>query len=543
MGRNFIFISFLLFLFACSSPTSEQDKKIFRYNEAAGITSLDPLFSKNLANIWACNQLFNGLVQLDEKLHVKPCIATSWEIADDGLTYIFKLQTDIYFHYHQQFGDRGTRTVSAQDFVYSFKRIIDPQYASPGAWVFQNIAYHDGIPLIHAENDSLLTIQLSKPFPAFLGILAMKYCSVVPKEIVEFYGKDFRQHPIGTGPFYYQYWKEGVKLVLRKNEHYFETDELGNSLPYIDAVSITFLMDKQSAFLEFVKGNLDFLSGLDPGYKDEILTRDGRLNPKYHDQFYLLTEPYLNTEYFGIMMDPENTDKTHPLHLREVRQAINYGFDRFKMIRYLRNNIGTPGINGIIPAGMPSFDSLKIKGYQYDPARSRKLLVDAGFPNGEGLLPITLTTSSEYLDLCKFIQHEMSELGIQINIDVSPPATLKELKAQAKLAFFRASWIADYPEAENYLSLFYSHNFCPAGPNYTHFSNPAYDHLFEQSQQEVNDSLRYTFYQEMDNLIMQESPVIILYYDQVLRFIRKKVTGLGSNPINMLDLRRVRIED
>ncbi|MEA3476580.1 MAG: ABC transporter substrate-binding protein [Bacteroidota bacterium] len=521
----------------------EQEKKIFRYNEAAGITSLDPSLSKNLANIWVCNQLFNGLVQLDEQLYVQPCISKSWSISRDGLTYTFKLRTDVYFHKHERFGDTETRSVTAHDFVYSFNRIIDPSNASPGAWVFQNIGFQDGTPLINAINDSLLSIQLSKPFPPFLGILAMKYCSVVPREIVDFYGKEFRQHPVGTGPFYFQYWKEGVKLVLRKNDYYFETDHQGNSLPYIDAVSITFLMDKQSAFLEFVKGNLDFLSGLDPGYKDEILTRDGALSPKYIDQFYLITEPYLNTEYLGIMMDSETIDETHPLQLREVRQAINHGFDRHKMIRYLRNNIGTPGTNGIIPAGMPSFDSLKIKGYNYDPDKSQKLLADAGFPNGEGLAAITLTTSSEYLDLCKFIQHEMSDLGIQINIDVSPPATLKELKAQAKLAFFRASWIADYPEAENYLSLFYRHNFCPAGPNYTHFSDPAYDRLYEQSQQEIDDTLRFSLYQEMDNLMMQESPVVILYYDQVLRFVRKNVSGLGSNPINMLDLRKVKIEN
>ncbi len=532
-----LIISALVLLIACSGHVNKQGKQIFRYNEASGITSLDPAFAKNLANIWVCNQLYNGLVQLDDGLHVQPCIAKSWTISEDGLLYSFQLRNDIFFHKDTLFGKEGTRIVTARDFVYSFNRILDPKIASPGAWVFQNIAFEKGVPAITAINDTILNIRLSKPFPPFLGILSMKYCSVLPFEIVDQHGKDFRQNPIGTGPFYFKYWKEGVKLVLRKHENYFEYDIQGTQLPYIDGVAITFLMDKQAAFLEFVKGNIDFLSGLDPGYKDEILTRDGKLNPKYNDRFYLLTEPYLNTEYLGIIMDAEAINDKHPLRFKQIRQAMNYGFDRHKMIRYLRNNIGSPGNYGIIPLGMPAFDSTKIIGYHFDPERSRQLLADAGFPNGEGLNPITLTTTSEYLDLCKFIQHEMSDLGIQLQIDVSPPATLKELKAQAKLPFFRASWIADYPEAENYLSLFYSNNFCPVGPNYTHFSNTQFDEWYMQSQQAINDSIRYDLYQKMDNLMMDESPVIILYYDQVLRFVSNNVTGLGSNPINQLDLR------
>ena len=534
-------IALIITLFSCTSEVRNEDKKIFRYNEAAGITSLDPAFAKNLANIWVCNQLFDGLVQLDHNLDVQPAIAKSWEISNDGLLYTFHLRNDVFFHQDPLFGDSGTRNVVAQDFEFSFLRIIDPSTASPGAWVFQNIANEQGKPAINVVNDSTLSIRLNKPFPAFLGILSMEYCSVLPSEIIENYGKDFRRNPIGTGPFYFKYWKEQVKLVLRRNTNYFEKDSNGNSLPYIDAVAITFLMDKQAAFMEFVKGNIDFLSGLDPGYKDEILTSDGRLNPKFHDRFYLLGEPYLNTEYLGIMMDPDLTEPDNPLRIKQLRQAINYGFDRTKMIRYLRNNIGAPGHFGITPPGMPSFDSVTT-GYSYDPAKARALLREAGFPDGKGLPPISLTTTSEYLDLCKFIQHEMNDLGIEMEIDVTPPATLKELKAQSKLSFFRASWIADYPDAENYLSLFHSRNFSPVGPNYTHFSNEKYDSWYIRSQQAIDDSVRHMLYRRMDSLMMSESPVIILYYDQVLRFISNRVTGLGSNPVNQLDLRRVKID-
>ena len=334
-------------------------------------------------------------------------------------------------------------------------------------------------------------------------------------------------------------WKEGVKLVLLKNPAYFETEN-GARLPYLDAVSISFVPDKQSSFLEFIKGNLDFISGIDPTYKDELLTRDGKLQPKYKSRIKLVSQPYLNTEYLGFMVGkPAEAKMISVTGDKRIRQAINMAFDRKKMIRYLRNNIGTPGYQGITPKGLPSFDSGRVF-YDYDPEKARQLLASAGYPEGRGLPPIVLTSTPDYLDLCKYMQHQVANIGIEMKIEVSPPAAVKEMKAEAKLAFFRASWIADYPDAENYLSMFYSRNFCPQGPNYTHFSNPEFDRLYEKSMATVNDSVRFQYYRRMEKIMMEEAPVIVLYYDQVLRFVQKNIEGLGSNPMNLLSLKRVK---
>ncbi len=536
-------VSLIVLLISCNNDRkSEKGKTVFIYNESAGISSLDPAFSKDQACIWPDNQLYNGLVQLDDKLEVLPCIAKSYEISDDGLLYTFHLRNDVFFHDHELFKNKKGRKVTASDFVYSFKRIIDPKVASPGAWVFNYVNDSIGENKFNfkALNDSTLLIMLSKPFPPFLSILSMQYCSVVPKEIVEYYGKDFRKHPVGTGPFKFKMWKEGVKLVLVKNENYFEF-EGKERLPYLDAVDVTFNTDKQSVFLEFMKGNIDFMSGIDPAYKDVILTKKGTLNPEYNDKFKLITQPYLNTEYLGFLVDSVSPLLLNsPTRLKAIRQAVNIGFDKKKMIRYLRNNIGTAGIYGFIPAGMPSFDTSKIKGYDYNPELAKKLLADAGFPNGEGLPEITLSTAAAYLDLVEYIQQQLSEIGIKIKIDVNPPASLREMIAKSKVVCFKGSWIADYPDAENYLSLFYSRNFCPKGPNYTHFKNKLFDDLYEKAQYLNNDSLRFHYYQQMDSLIMAESPVVVLYYDQVLRFTQKNISGLGSNPMNLLTLKRVR---
>ena len=543
---------FILLLFtSCHGPNKDnKNLTVFRYNESAGITSLDPAFAKDQANIWACNQLYNGLVQLDDKLNVIPCIAKSWEISNDGLDYTFHLRNDVFFYKTQDTRLKTQdfkRKVIASDFVYSLNRLIDPKVASPGGWVLSNVKrvqssmskVQSSNLSIFAVNDSTLRIELKEAFPPFLGLLSMQYCSVVPKEAVEYYGKDFRKNPVGTGPFQFSMWKEGVKLVLSKNKNYFEKDG-ENKLPYLDAIAITFIIDKQTAFLEFAKGNIDFLSGIDPGYKDELLTQYGALNPKYRNRFNLIRQPYLNTEYLGFQVSGSRFQVADFKVPKLVRQAINYGIDRKKMMRYLRNNIGTAAYNGMIPKGLPSYDSVHMIGYDYQPERAKALLKQAGYPDGTGLPDIVLSTTSSYIDLCKSIQEQLAEIGIKLKIDLTPPATLRELIAQSKLPFFRGSWIADYPDAENYLSLFYSKNFSPQGPNYTHFSNKAFDALYEKAKKVTRDSIRFEYYKEMDKLIMEESPVVVLYYDEVLRFTQKNIHGLGSNPLNLLTLKRVR---
>ncbi|OSY87843.1 ABC transporter substrate-binding protein [Tenacibaculum holothuriorum] len=521
--------SFLLIFSCTQKKTDFTDKEVFRYNEHSNITSLDPAFAKDQRNIWAVNQLYNGLVELDDSLHVKPSIAKSWTISEDGKNYQFTLRSDVYFHKHMLFGKDSTRKVNANDFEYSFNRLLDKKVASPGGWVLQNVES------FKAENDSTFSMQLKQPFPPFLGLLAMKYCSVVSKEAVDYFRNSFRANPIGTGPFQFKLWVENTKLVLRKNPLYFEKDTDGKQLPYLEAVAVTFLPDKQSEFLQFIQGNIDFMKSLDASYKDDILNTDGTLKEKYASKIIMQTGAYLNTEYLGIYLDGE---EQVPTKSKLIRQAINYGFDRQKMIKFLRNGIGTPATSGFIPNGLPSFNNQK--GYSFQPAKAKALVAQYKQETGNKNPQITITTNSNYLDLCEFIQRELQKIGLDTKVDVIPPSTLRQGKASGKLPIFRASWIADYPDAENYLSLFYSKNFTPNGPNYTHFKNETFDELYEQSIKEVSVDKRYMLYQKMDSIIIEEAPIIPLYYDEVIRFRQKNVKGLGINPIDLLDLRRVK---
>jgi len=532
-----LLIAVLFLLAGCSSP-HEGAKKVFRYNEKDGIASLDPAFAKNRSTMWPIHQLYNTLVETDDELHIVPALARSWDVSEDKKTWTFHLRTDVFFHDNEAFPGGKGRHMVAGDVVYSFLRIIDARTASSGAWIF-NSRVDTSAPFT-ALDDSTFQLKLIAPFFPILGILSMEYCSVVPKEAVQFYGKDFRSHPCGTGPFQFKSWEEGEALILLKNEHYFEKDSMGRPLPYLDAVQVSFYEEKATEFLLFRQGLLDFMNEIDPTFKDEVLSKKGQLKPQWQGKIILSTHPYLNTEYLGILIDTTNPlVRNSPLRLRAIRQAINYGFDRRKMMLYLRNSLGTPAESGFVPAGMPGFDPSKVKGYHYDPARARQLLAQAGFPEGKGLPSIHLLTISDYADFASWIARELEDAGLKIQVEVVQKSLLLEQTARSQALFFRGSWIADYPDAENYLSVFYSKN--PAPPNYTRFHDAEFDHLYEQALLENNDSARYVLYRRMDQIVMDASPVVPLWYDEVIRLVDPSVKGLRPNALNLLELRHVDI--
>ena len=518
-----IIILFGILLSSCEKD-SDIENNIFKYNEYSNISSLDPAFSSTLRNIWPINQIFNGLVQLDKNLEIKGDIASSWTISEDKRTYTFKIRQDVYFHNSELFGKNLTRKVKAKDFEYSFKRLIDNKIASPGYWVFNNVKDFKAI------NDSIFQIELKKEFDPFLGILSMKYCSVVPHEIVTVLGDKFSKKPIGTGPFKFKKWDENVKLVLSKNKNYFEYDSLGQKLPYLDGIAISFIPDKKSEFMELLSGRLDMVSSPENSIIDQIFDYKGDLNPRFSSNFNLLKSPYLNTEYIGFNI--QNNIKKDTL----LRYAINSGIDRKKMMQYLRKNIGYPAESGIVPNGLNN--NFYLPRYNYDLDLSKKLISIYKSNNDIDEINITIVSDSQYLDILEFIQSELQKIGVQVQIEITPPSILRQGKATGKFDAFRASWIADYPHVENYFSLFYSKNHTPKGPNYTFFSDRNFDELYELIGNKKSISYE-KISNNLENIIRRYSPIIPLYYDMSVRIVPKNISGLEANAINQLNLKRV----
>jgi ABC-type transport system substrate-binding protein len=528
----------LSFVFCSCYNGEKRSETIFHYNEQTGIASLDPAFAKNQSIMWAVHQLYNTLVEVDSQLNIVPSLAKRWEISDDKKTYTFYLRNNIVFHDDDCFVNGKGRRMTAKDVEYSFQRIVDKYTASPGAWIFNKKI--DSVDGFKAIDDTTFQVKLIRPYQPILGILSMQYCSIVPHEAVERYGTDFRRHAVGTGPFQFVAWEEGQALVMKKNPNYFEVDENGKHLPYLDGIKVSFYDNKATEFLLFRQKKLDFINDIDASFKDEVLTKRGTLRKEWQGKIQLQTHSYLNIEYFGILVDTSNAlVKNSPLASRKIRQALNYGFDRNKMVLYLRNSLGIPAQSGFVPAGLPSFDSTRVKGYTYNPDLARKLIKEAGFTS-QTLPAIKLQTIPTYSEIASYVARQLEEVGFKIQVDVVQKSLLLDLTSNSKSPFFRGSWIADYPDAENYLSVFYSKN--PAPPNYTRYNNSQFDILFEKAIAETNDSLRYRLYQQADELMMQDAPVVPLWYDVVVHLVQPGVKGFPANALNLLELRRVRIQ-
>ena len=535
---RFVILLLIPVLFSCYNPKN-QGKNIFHYNEFNGVQSLDPAFAKSQSVMWSSHQLFNTLVETDDSLHMVPSLARSWDISEDRTIFTFHLRTDVFFHDDPCFPEGKGRKMLASDVVYSLARILDKDVASPGSWIFNHKV--DSVLPFLAIDDSTFRLQLQRPYHPILGIMSMQYCSVVPHEAVEKYGKDFRRHPVGTGPFAFVDWEEGQALIFKKNPRYFEFDETGRRLPLLHGIHITFYDSKATEFLLFRQKQLDFINDIEASFKDEILSKAGTLRKDWENKIVLQTSPYLNIEYLGILVDESNElVRNSPMRIKKIRQAINYGFDRRKMVLYLRNSMGTPAESGFVPLGLPSFDTSKVKGYHYDPQRARQLLQEAGYPGGKGLPSIKLLTIAIYADMANFIAKQLEESGIPVQVEVMQKSLLLTMTSSSTATFFRGSWIADYPDAENYLSVFYSKN--PAPPNYTRYKNPEFDKVFEKALMETNDSLRYELYQQADQIMINDAPVVPLWYDKVVRLVQPNISGFPANAVNLLELRRTIIK-
>jgi peptide/nickel transport system substrate-binding protein len=268
-----------------------------------------------------------------------------------------------------------------------------------------------------------------------------------------------------------------------------------------------------------------------------VLRKDGQVKPEFRDKFQLLQGEYLNTEYLGILVDTTNALlQGSALRQRLVRQSIGWAIDRARIRRYFRNGLVVAATGGFIPPGLPGHSTDRETGFDYQPQKSLELLAAAGFPKGAGLPAVVIQTPDNYLDIVQFVCSQLAEVGIRARAEVLQPNILRQQMSASKSAFFRAQWIADYPDAETYLAPFYSK--LPAPPNYTRFQNAQFDRWYDEAVS-MPDTPRWERYRKMDSLILSEAPVIPLFYDRRNHFVSPAVRGFQSDPMNTIELKRV----
>lgn len=534
-------ICFLLALALCLAlPSCQSDdntpKQYFNYNQIGGLETLDPAFAKNLSIMWGVHFLYNTLIEVDEKGQLVPSLATHWEASEDGLSYTFHLDSNVYFHDNEVFANGIGRKMTAEDVVYSFARLIDPETASSGAWIFNNRVR--ATQPFEAITTYTFKINLSEPFHPLLQMLSMPYCSVVPKEAVDKWGKDFRNHPIGTGPFQFKMWDENNILMLERNPNYWEMDSNGQRLPYLDGITVTFNETRVMEFLLFQQHKIDFINGIDGTVKDLVLTKKGTLQPEFDKEIRLQKQVYYNTEYLGFLLDTNNVVlQQSATKQQKVRQAINWAINKEKIVTYYRNGIGLPANRGFIPQGMQIDTTVKY-GYHYQPQKAVQLLKEAGWKDKNTFGVITINSPESSLDICNFIASELQNIGLDARVQVMQPGMLRQLMSKSEVPFFKAQWIADYPDPETFVSFFYSA--FPAPPNYTRYKNTQFDQWYKKALDNMPNAERENLYAKMDSLVMADAAVVPLFYDEIIHFTHLNLEGLRCNGMNIIDVKRVK---
>jgi len=539
MGLCLLFT--VLGILGCENVDKKSPFMVFHYNEDESVTTLDPAYVKSQSEIWIVSQIFNGLVDLNPQLQVVPALSDHWEISEDKKIYTFHLRRDAQFCFPDYGGKVTHRRVNSHDVAFSLSRIADPKSASPGAWIFADKIDSNLSQVFVPLNDTVFQIHLLRPVASLLSLLATNYGFIVPVEYKNTEKSVLARNPIGTGPFYLKRWEEQIKLVLRKNDIYHEKDSAGISLPYLDAINVSFVKNKQTAFMQFLAGSYDFFNGLESSFKDELLTTDAQLKPKYNERLKTLITPFLNTEYIGCYLgdQPGQVNYLQDVHLR---RALELSVDKKAIVQFFRNGLGTPGEYGFVPPQLNPNQKSELTDSKTHSKQDAKAEFALSENSKMKVKPvITLSTTADYLDMMVYLQEAWSRIGINIKVDIQTGGMLRQLRNEGKLMLFRGSWIADYPDAENYLACFYQKFLSPNGPNYTHFVDDDFDALYEAiesggSKDRLDDIFRANL------RLMSQVPVIPLYYDKSIRLMHPWVKGLGNDVTNRLPLKRVKIE-
>jgi oligopeptide transport system substrate-binding protein len=470
--------------------------------------TLDPAFTTDVYSRAVVTQLFDGLVQLDAHLNPIPAIAEFWEASQDRRTWTFSLRRGVTFHHG--------REVTADDFVYSFSRLIKATKPGPLTEFLRHIqgarevmlGKTDRVRGLQAVDRYTLQIVLEEPFAPLLAALALANAAVVPREVVEQQGEHFARSPVGTGPFKFVRWEPDKQIVLQANDQYYE------GRPFLDTVVFKIDGTFEENFADFLKGHLE--EALIPSAK----TDEARTDPQY-EKFQRVRKPTLSLLYIGF-----NTQHK-PFDDKRVRQAFNYAVDKEAIVRDI-TKMGSLPATGALPPGMPGHDP-DLRGYAYDPVKAKRLLAEAGYPDGTGFPVVQLCTTSKAesakAELAAY-QGYLAKLGVRVDIRFEHdwPTYLKMLE-QGQCPMFRLSWSSRIPDPDDALwPLLHSKNHRVT--NHMFYRNPRVDALLEQARKALDFTQRIALYREVEHIVMDDAPWIPQHYHVFEHFYQPYVKGV-----------------
>ncbi|MBL4669522.1 MAG: ABC transporter substrate-binding protein [Flavobacteriales bacterium] len=566
----YLLIGATVLLSSCGGDHKEKEKHtqtakggvkyggVFKMNETEDFKSLYPLNVTMALEQRIASQVYQGLVKLNqEDLTILPSLAEKWEINEDATSYTFHLRKGVMFHDDNCFDGGKGREVKASDFKYCFDRICVSEPSNQMYWLFKDKIkgsneYHEsvnnktplegGISGVKVIDDYTLQIDLNYSFAGFLNIVSHFACVVYPKEAVDEYGLDMRINGIGTGPFRVKKIKESETVILERNPNYWDIDEHGNQLPYSDGLKFSFNKEKKSELLEFKKGNLDMIFRLPLEMIGDVVGELDDAKKGGNRPYIMQVVPALSIYYLGFQ------HKTAPFNNLDVRKAFNYAIDRESIVTYTLQGEGRPALHGFVPP-FKGYDYENVKGYEFDVDKAKKHMAKAGFSNGNGFPEITLQINpgggGRNVQIAEVVQKMLNEnLGINIKIEQMQFAQHMENYETGNATLWRAGWIADYPDPENFLNQFYGNNVpkelsTKAYINSMRYQSPKFDSLFDIALREVDQAKRFELYRQADQVASDEAAVMPIFYDENTRLIQVYVKNFPSNAMEYRDMTEV----
>ncbi|MBI2566200.1 MAG: peptide ABC transporter substrate-binding protein [Candidatus Schekmanbacteria bacterium] len=490
---------------------------------AASLRHLDPALMEDHTSSIVGTQLFDGLVQYRRgTFDVEPALAERWEVTADQKVWRFFLRKGVRFHDDPCFpGGRG-REVTAADVVYSFHRLGDAAVGSLGGWIFADkvagfrelaAGTAKSVSGFRVLDDHSLEVELVDVFAPFLHLLTTPYAYVVPREAVEYYGELFDRHPVGTGPFRLVRWDAASEILLVRHDGYWEKAPDGpEQLPLFSQVSFRFLVRPIEMLGEFEARRLDNMEivaevegGVYAPIDGGVPGTDRVLLPKWQERQVVLVSPrVIGGLYF--MAPAQSAAGSLIEGNRDVRLALNWAIDRERLIREILGPTASPA-GRVIPPGMDPLPPPQ-PAFGYDLPRARQLLASAGYPGGKGFPPLRLLTSSGITSaIADFVSSTWAELGITSTVQVVPWSEQDAAQDSGRYDMYSMGWSADYPDAENFLRIFYTPSV--VGIRY---AEPDFRALFEKALGVLDTQERYGLYRKAEALILRDAPVAFLYH-------------------------------
>lgn len=563
--KNLLLILLGFFVIASCSESPEEKEKLvavggkqyggeFRFMSTEKVNSLFPASAEDLYAIRIISQIYEPLLRFDaQSMRVVPNIAESFTVSEDQLVYTFKIRKGIVFHKDACFGG-NTHPLEAADVKYTLDYACSGQPLNQmtyllldrieGAKDFYSLSKKSmpsaGVSGIKVVDKNTIKITLSQPFAGFEKIMSHPGLGIFPKEAIAKYGNKIGDHPVGTGPFTLES-KSGDKIVLKRHDTYWQKDEFGNKLPFLDKVVMTYSKNKRSELLSFRSGGIDAVLEIPVEEIDNVLGKleDADKNIRHKVE----TSMSFSTNYIAMNIENELFSNV------KVRKALNLAFDRNILVDQYLEGEGYASKHGFVPE-LPEYPFDEVKGHDYNPDQARSLLSQAGYPNGRGFPGIEVYVNAQegsaVHKMCLgFVEQVNKNLNINLTIVLCSLDERKDAINSGKALMWRAGWVADYPEAETFLALFYSENIGSTSNlvNAFRYNNPSYDDLYRRAVAENNVEKRMKLYTELDQMIINDAAVIPILTDDHMVMYNARIKDLKASPMEMLYLNNVYIKE